>query len=85
MKRFEKQVARTCPKNVNLNLWDYSQGSNFGPCDKILKQKWPVHKKGLVPVGTRPLVCADLKAPSYKICLPWWTGSTVRPDIGYIH
>ena len=49
-KRFEEQVAGTCPENSNcFEFVRLVTGTKVGPCDQILKQKWPVHTMGLVP------------------------------------
>ena len=49
-KRSGDQVAGTCPKKSNwFEFVGLVAGAKVGPCDYILKQKWPVHRMGLVP------------------------------------
>ena len=48
-KRFEEQVAGNSPKNSNwFEFVGLIAGIKVGPCDLILKQKWPVPIIGLV-------------------------------------
>ena len=66
-------VPATSP--TNSNQFDQSQRPNFGPCDQILWQKWPVHTIRLVPATC----CRDQSQGLVLSCV-----LTLMPCFGFL-
>ena len=61
------------PKLLPLTFVDWSYGMGKAP----FRLHFLILENQVIYVKSQLLI--------NKICLPWWTGSTVQPGIGYIH